>query len=191
VAGKNKAVGMAIKYGPLVYPAVRKYGPQVWEQVRAQREPAERFVQDKVAKGNQRKKALQHAGTVVDGSVLQVFHRNTAHWVVFSGDEPIAVHPPTTAPYEVLLKHADLSTRVRPGEGTRLPRPHRPRPTTGSTSRRKAGRTPASSQVRYHDDETGTADAGTQGRLPPAPGSGGTSEDSGGPQAPEGQRPTA
>jgi hypothetical protein len=155
VAGKSKAVGMALKYGPLVYPAVRKYGPQVWDQVRAQREPAERYVQDRVAKGNQRKKALQHAGTVVDGSVLQVFHRNTAHWVVFSGEEPIAVHPPTGASYDQLLQHADLSTRVRPQDAHRLPRPSFPGGSggsPGSTSRRKAGRKPAAAQVRYHED---------------------------------------
>ncbi len=184
MAGKSKAVGMALKYGPLVYPAVRKYGPQVWDQVRAQREPAERYVQDKVSKGNQRKKALQHAGTVVDGSVLQVFHQNTAHWVVFSRDEPIAVHPPTTASYDLLLKHADLGTRVRPEDVSKLPRPHFPGSSPGSTSRRKAGRKPAASQVRYHDEETPEPDSSpevlTEGR------DGAVTED----QRP-GQRPTA
>lgn len=184
MAGKSKAVGMALKYGPLVYPAVKRYGPQVWDQVRAQREPAERYVQDKVAKGNQRKKALQHAGTVVEGSVLQVFHQNTAHWVVFSRDEPIAVHPPTTAPYEVLLRHADLGTRVRPQDASKLPRPHFPGGAPGSTSKRKAGRKPASAQVRYHDEEEPAGDTSpevlTEGRGGP-----------GDQDRPEGQRPTA
>jgi hypothetical protein len=184
VAGKSKAVGMALKYGPLVYPAVKKYGPQVWDQVRAQREPAERYVQDKVTKGNQRKKALQHAGTVVDGSVLQVFHQNTAHWVVFSADEPIAVHPPTSASYAVLLKHADLATRLRPQDASKLPRPHFPGGTPGSTSKRKAGRKPAAAKVRYHDEEPPSPETSPE-ML--AEGQGGTV----GPDQAEGQRPTA
>jgi hypothetical protein len=154
VAGKGKAVGAAIKYGPLVYAAAQKYGPNVWEQLRAQREPAERFVQDRVTKGNQRKKALQHARTVVGGSVLQVFHHNRAHWIVFSGDEAIAVHPPTGAPYDVLLKHADLSTRVEPGRGAtfpKIPRAGRAAATNRSGARRSPGQRPAQSSVRYHD----------------------------------------
>lgn len=160
MAGKGRAVGAAIKYGPLIATAAQKYGPQVMDQLRAQREPAERYVQDKVAKGNQRKKALQHAGTVVDGSVLQVFHQNRAHWIVYSGEEPIAVHPPTSTAYAVLTKHADLTTRIRPGRGVRLPHLPRRRPGSGpgdgdwsgSTSRRRAGRTPAQTDVRYHAD---------------------------------------
>ncbi len=116
VAGKGKAVGAAIKYGPLVYEAGRRYGPKVWDQVKSQREPAERYVQAKVDKGNQHKKAVQHADTVMDGSTLQVFHLNAAHWIVFSGDEPIAVHPRTSAPFSLLLKNADLGKRVKPAD---------------------------------------------------------------------------
>lgn len=157
MAGKGKAVGAVVKYGPLVYAAAQKYGPQVVEQVRAQRAPAERYVQDRVAKGNQRKKALEHAGTVLDGSVLQVFHHNRAHWIVFSAEEPIAVHPPAGAPYDVLLKHADLTTRVKPGSGHRfpkIPRPSRPaRPGNRSgASRGGTAHRPAPSSVRYHED---------------------------------------
>jgi len=153
VASKGKAVGAAIKYGPLVYAAAQKYAPNVWEQLSAQRGPAERFVQDRVSKGNQRKKALQHARTVVGGSVLQVFHHNRAHWIVFSADEPIAVHPPTGAPYDVLLKHADLSTRVEPGRGATFPKiPRAGRASTNqSGARRATGQRPAQSSVRYHN----------------------------------------
>ncbi|MGB3829794.1 MAG: hypothetical protein WA962_13560 [Ornithinimicrobium sp.] len=114
MAGKGKAVGAALKYGPILYATSRRYGPVVWEQVKSQREPAERFVQSKVDKGNQRKKAVQHASTVINGSTLQVFHHNTAHWVVFSGEEPVGVHPRSNAPFSQLLKNADLSKRVRP-----------------------------------------------------------------------------
>jgi hypothetical protein len=132
VAGKGKALGTALKYGPIVFAAAQKYGPVVWEQVRAQKEPAEKYVQSKVAKGNHRKRALEHAATLVDGSVLQVFHAHTPHWVVFTADRPVAVHPPTEAPYEELLADADLDKRARPGEGHRrlpLPRKGPQRPT--------------------------------------------------------------
>lgn len=137
MAGKGSATGKLIKYGPIAAAAAQKFGPVVWEQVKNQREPAEKFVQSKVAKGNQRKKALAHATTVIDGSVLQVFHANTAHWVVFSGDDPIAVHPPTAASFDELLDRADLSNRVRPRENSvtiRVPRPHRRRPASGGAT---------------------------------------------------------
>jgi hypothetical protein len=139
VAGKGRMLGRLIKYGPVVYAAAQKYGPTVWEQVRSQREPAERFVQSKVAKGNHRKKALEHAATLVDGGVLQVFHDHESHWVVFTGDRPVAVHPATDAPYDALLTDVDLSRRVRPGDAQRrvhVPRPGRspgPGPSTGPT----------------------------------------------------------
>jgi hypothetical protein len=41
-------------------------------------------------------------------------------WVVFSGEEPVAVHPPTSTPIAELTARADLSTRVRPSD---LPTP--------------------------------------------------------------------
>lgn len=134
MAGKGKAAGRLIKYGPIVATAAHRWGPVVWEQMKQQREPAEKFVQDKVAKGNQRKKAMAHASTVIDGSVLQVFHLNTAHWVVFSGDDPIAVHPPTQASFEEILDRADLGNRVRPQDRTvtlKVPKPTR-RPKAGT-----------------------------------------------------------
>lgn len=137
MAGKGSAAGKLIKYGPIAAAAAQKFGPVVWEQVKNQREPAEKFVQSKVARGNQRKKALAHATTVIDGSVLQVFHANTAHWVVFSGDDPIAVHPPTTASFDELLDRADLSNRVRPREHAvtiRVPKPRRRQPASGGAT---------------------------------------------------------
>lgn len=154
MAGKARAVGAALKYGPVVVTAAQRYGPAVWEQVRAQRAPAEKFVQAKVARGNQRKKALAHADTVVDGSVLQVFHDSESHWVVFSGDEPVGVHPPTRAGYEELLDKADLGKKVRPAEahrtvhlprtrkGQRTPPPQTPGPVTPATGGSPGGRPP-------------------------------------------------
>lgn len=150
MAGKGKAAARLIKYGPLAVAAAQKWGPVVWEQVKHQREPAEKFVQDKVAKGNQRKKAMAHAATVIDGSVLQVFHLNTAHWVVFSGDDPIAVHPPTQAPFEELLDRADLSRRVGPNEGSvtiRVSKPRRRRGVAGQTVRQEPASGPHTSDA--------------------------------------------
>src|SRR5690606_12237730 len=138
MAGKGSAAGKLIKYGPIAAAAAQRWGPVVWEQLKSQRAPAEKFVQDKVAKGNQRKKALAHAATVIEGSVLQVFHRNTAHWVVFSDDDPIAVHPPTGASFDELLDRADLSNRLRPGVHAvtiKVPKPRRrPTGTGGATA---------------------------------------------------------
>lgn len=132
-----------IKYGPILIETSRRYGPRVWEQVKSQKEPAERYVQDKVDRGNQRKKAVQHAETVIDGSTLRIFHRNVAHWVVFSGEEPIAVHPRANAPFPELLKNADLSKRTRPEDEPALAQRLRKsargrRSTSGGTGR--AGR---------------------------------------------------
>ena len=64
--------------------------------------------------------ALTHATTVVDGSVLRVFHRAEPIWVVFSGATPIESYPAVEAPLTTVLEHADLSLRVRPApHGTR------------------------------------------------------------------------
>lgn len=140
--GKGKAIGAAIKYGPLVYAAAQQYGPAVWEQVRTHREPAERMVQARVSKGNQRKKALAHAATLKSGSVLQVFHDNEAHWVVFTGDRPVAVHPASEATFGELLADADLTRRTFPSDSVlsvNIKRPRRkPRP-FGGASRSASG----------------------------------------------------
>jgi hypothetical protein len=167
VAGKGKAVGAMIKYGPILIETSRRYGPRVWDQVKAQKEPAERYVQDKVDKGNQRKKAVQHADTVIDGSVLRIFHRNLAHWVVFSGDEPIAVHPRTSAPFRELLKNADLSKRTRPEDEPALRQRLR-----ASARRRTSGtRRGSASAGRQHARADVNLRRGTppSGRTPESP----------------------
>lgn len=114
---KGRAAKALIKYGPLVYAAAQRYGPVVWEQVRTHKEPVEKFAQATVARGNQRKKAVAHARTLKEGSVLQVFHHNEEHWVVFTGDRPTAVHPASDTSYEVLLQDADLDRRIYPTQG--------------------------------------------------------------------------
>ncbi|MGB5937665.1 MAG: hypothetical protein WBG76_17585 [Ornithinimicrobium sp.] len=154
MAGKGKAVGAAIKYGPIFYEASRRYGPKVLDQLKAGREPAERYVQAKVDKGNQHKKAIQHAGTVIDGSTLQIFHRNAPHWIVFSGDEPIAVHPRTNAAYAELLKNVDLTKRIRPEDeptpAQRLRAATRKKSATAPTAKSRPTRTTSETTPTKH-----------------------------------------
>ena len=122
---------LALKYGPVVYTLAQKYGPQLVEQILKNREPAQRFVHDRTerVRTNPRRRALDHAESVVDGSLQQVFHRGQPYWVVFSRGEPVGTHPHTDASFDVLLMNADPSRRVTPQELRRtvkLPRRTRP-----------------------------------------------------------------
>lgn len=60
-----------------------------------------------------RRRALKHAATVIDGSILRVAPTGTTAYVVFTGDQPIATYPKTDLPFDLLLAHADLSKRIR------------------------------------------------------------------------------
>ncbi len=118
---------LALKYGPIVYTLAQRYGPQVMEQMLKNREPAQRFVSERTGKvrTSSRRRALDHAESVVDGSLQQVFHRGQPYWVVFSHGEPVGTHPHTEASFDVLLLNADPARRVRPEElrrTIRLPR---------------------------------------------------------------------
>lgn len=100
-----------------------KYGPQAkiaWDNGgRKAASAAAKRARSLTAK----RKALNHAETVVDGSVLKVAPEGHTTYVVFSGDQPIATYPPAEGtPFAVLLAHADLDQRERP----------RPRPLQGT-----------------------------------------------------------
>lgn len=116
--GKARLARQAIKYGPVVFALAQRYGPQMVDQVVKQRQPAQRLVTERAAKGrtNPRKRALAHADTVVEGSLQQVFHRGQPHWVVFSRDEPVGVHPHTDVPFDVLLLNSDPAKRQAPDD---------------------------------------------------------------------------
>lgn len=121
---------LALKYGPVVYTLAQKYGPKVVEQMLRNREPAQKFVHDRTerVRNNPRRRALEHADSVVDGSLQQVFHRGQPYWVVFSRGEPVGTHPHTDASFDVLLLNADPSRRVTPQELRRtVTLPRRPR----------------------------------------------------------------
>jgi GNAT superfamily N-acetyltransferase len=116
VPGKGRlaktAVTYAVKYGPLLYEAV-KHG----------REPAQRALQKAFARQVDRRKAMQHASTVIDGAILRVFHQTEPVWVVFSADTPITTYPPVDVPLDVVLQHADLGQRIKPRDTKpRLPK---------------------------------------------------------------------
>jgi hypothetical protein len=63
-----------------------------------------------------RRKALNHASGVVDGSVLKIAPEGTAVFVVFAGQVPVAAYPEQEKPLADLLEHADLDKRFRPPE---------------------------------------------------------------------------
>jgi hypothetical protein len=110
---KGKAVGSIIKWGV-------KYGPHVIVLAQQAKEPAMAAAQKALDRQRARRRALEHAATVLDGSVLKTFDPRVDHsdpvWVVFAGEEPLAAHPATFTPLPELIARSDLSTRVRPAD---------------------------------------------------------------------------
>ncbi len=100
-----KAAKLAAKYGPHVAAAVKVAGPAVRESVETQRKRME-----------SRHAAYDKAGTLAQGSVLRQRDGNDVVWVVFTGDEPVAVYPEVATPIAELVRSADLSKRVTPAE---------------------------------------------------------------------------
>jgi hypothetical protein len=118
-AGGSKIARTVVKYSV-------KYGPLVYEAVKHGREPAQRALQRALARQGERRKAFKHAATLVDGSVLRVFREGEPIWVVFSADNPVVAYPPVEVPLPELLEHADLGQRVKPGTSKGLPKPPNP-----------------------------------------------------------------
>jgi hypothetical protein len=102
---RNRLVKNAVKYGV-------RYGPMVFEAVKHGREPAQQAVQAALAKRSARRKAIEHALTVRDGSLLKVMKDGQVLYFVFSGDAIVTTYPPVPqSSYPELLKHADLDRR--------------------------------------------------------------------------------
>ncbi len=125
MAGKGKAVTTIVKLGV-------KYGPIAYEAAKHGKEPAKAAAQKALGRVSAYRSAVDHALTVVEGSVLKTFDgQGDPIWVVFSKDEAIATHPVTATPLSDLLRHADLDGRVRgvdakrPGETVRRLAPKR------------------------------------------------------------------
>jgi hypothetical protein len=122
--GKGKLAKSVVKYGV-------RYGPMAFEAVKHGREPAQQALQAALAKRTARKKAIEHAVTVRDGSLLKVIKDGQAVFFVFSGDAIVTTYPPVAqSTYPELLRHADLDRREnalelaasRPKLADRLPR---------------------------------------------------------------------
>jgi hypothetical protein len=122
--GRGQLAKNLIKYGV-------RYGPLAVEAIRHGREPAQQAMQAALAKRSARKKALEHALTVRDGSLLKVIKEGQAIFFVFSGDAIVTTYPPVPpSSYPELLRHADLDKResaevlaaASPKLGPRLPK---------------------------------------------------------------------
>ncbi|HET7398775.1 MAG TPA: hypothetical protein VFJ94_09675 [Intrasporangium sp.] len=109
MAGRAKAIGTVIKLGT-------KYGPQVWVATKALREPAKEAARKVMASERARKQAHDHASSLSDGSILKVYSGDQSLWLVFSGDTAVTVYPAIDVPLSTLLRGADLTKRIRPGQ---------------------------------------------------------------------------
>ena len=91
-----------------------KYSPAIAVAVREARGPVTEFAKGRVESSRQKRLALAKATSLKDGSMLSLVHGEQQVWVVFSGDQPVAQHPDTGVPLDVLVEHVDLSKRRPP-----------------------------------------------------------------------------
>lgn len=82
----------------------------------ALREPAKEAANKAISSERARRQAMAHAKSLADGSILKVYKGDAAHWVVFSGDEAVGVHPETDMLLPALVERADLTKRIRPDD---------------------------------------------------------------------------
>lgn len=106
--------------GPLIRMALRtgvRYGPMVYGAVKKNREPVQAAYDRASERTEARRIARQAAESTLDGSVLKVIRDGEPRWVVFSGDEPVDVYPRRDGDNLAdLIRYADLSQRVTPAE---------------------------------------------------------------------------
>ena len=109
-----------MKLGPIIKVAAQtakvavKYGPQAkiaWDHGG---KTGAATAAKRAASLNARRKALKHAGSVVDGSVLKVAPEGRTVYVVFTGERPVAAYPKQDLPIITVLEHADLTKRILP-----------------------------------------------------------------------------
>ena len=114
---RGKAVGNIVKWGV-------KYGPHVVVLAQQAKDPAVAAAKKALDRQKARRRAVEHAATVREGTVLKTFdpHVDTGEpvWVVFSGDEAIAAHPTTTTPWP---SSSPRATWPLASGRTRCPRP--------------------------------------------------------------------
>jgi hypothetical protein len=61
--------------------------------------------------------ARAHADRVRQGSYLDVYVDGAKHWVVWSGDDPVAAYPPVSRELAAAVAAVDLDRRRRPPSG--------------------------------------------------------------------------
>ena len=61
--------------------------------------------------------ARAHADRVRQGSYLDVYVDGAKHWVVWSGDDPVAAYPPVSRELAEAVTAVDLDRRRRPPSG--------------------------------------------------------------------------
>jgi hypothetical protein len=101
----TKAVKLAAKYVPQAKMVWDTAGQAATEQVKLRR-----------ARSANRRRAVEKARTVVDGTVLRQIHGDQIVWVVYSGDEPITAYPLPDIELGDLTRRARLSERMTPEE---------------------------------------------------------------------------
>jgi hypothetical protein len=77
---------------------------------------AGKLATDLARQGRWRRLAVLHADTVVDGTIKKVLIAAQPHWVVWSGDEPVATYPPYEGDLDEALRNVDLAKRLAPDE---------------------------------------------------------------------------
>lgn len=106
--------------GPLIRMALRagvRYGPIVYGAVKKNKEPVQQAVSRTTERSESRRIARQAAEATSDGTVLKVIKDGEPRWVVFSGEEPMDVYPRRDGDNLAdLVRYADLAQRVRPSE---------------------------------------------------------------------------
>jgi hypothetical protein len=131
MAGQGRLVKNLVRYGV-------RYGPVAFEAIKHGREPAQQAMQTALANRTARRKAVEHARTVREGSLLKVMHEGRVVWFVFSDDHIVTTYPPVPVPtYGDLLRHADLDKREKPPAPRKLP--GKTKPPTLTLRRKRQG----------------------------------------------------
>ena len=91
-----------------------KYSPALAAVVKEARGPVTEYAKTHLEAARHKRLAVTKAASLKDGSLLPIVHGEQTVWVVFSGDHPVATHPPVDVPLPTLLQHADLTQRRRP-----------------------------------------------------------------------------
>jgi hypothetical protein len=97
------AMSLTVRHGPKVKAAWSVAGKPLTEAAMAKAKDLQ-----------MRSQAVKDAATRADGSVLPMSRGGKWLWVVYSGDVPKAIYPPTTTPLAEVVESARLTDRFTP-----------------------------------------------------------------------------